>query len=55
MWKEDLEALDGLLDVVSFDFVGDDETLQEVYGPGTTVADLERCLETPAARGWFRT
>lgn len=49
---EDLEALDGLLDVVSFDFVGDDETLQEVYGPGTTVADLERCLETlmPRAR-----
>ncbi|NPV09350.1 MAG: radical SAM protein [Anaerolineae bacterium] len=48
--EEDLEGLDGLLDVVSFDFVGDDDTLREVYGLEATADDLERCLDLLASR-----
>lgn len=43
--EADLTALTGLLDVVSFDFVGDDATLREVYGLDVTVDDLERRME----------
>jgi len=43
--EADLTALAGLLDVVSFDFVGDDATLREVYGLDATVEDLELRME----------
>lgn len=42
--EEELAALEPLLDVVSFDFVGDDETLREVYGVDATADDYERCF-----------
>lgn len=45
----DLQALGGLLDVVSFDYVGDDRTLREVYGLDATVDDLDRRLERLSA------
>jgi hypothetical protein len=35
----DMKAIAPLVDVVSFDFVGDDETIHEVYGTERTVAD----------------
>jgi uncharacterized radical SAM superfamily protein len=35
----EMEAIAPLVDVVSFDFVGDDETIHEVYGLDRTVAD----------------
>jgi uncharacterized radical SAM superfamily protein len=37
--KEEMEAIAPLVDVVSFDFVGDDETVREVYGLDRTVDD----------------
>ena len=37
--EEDMEAIAPLVDVVSFDFVGDDDTIQEVYGLERTVDD----------------
>mgnify|MGYP005840862699 CR=1 FL=1 len=42
----DLAALQPLLDVVSFDFVGDDETIREVYGLDVSVDDYEKCFAT---------
>ncbi len=47
--EADLTALAGLLEVVSFDFVGDDATLREVYGLDATVDDLERRMQRLAA------
>jgi uncharacterized radical SAM superfamily protein len=35
--EEELRTIVPLVDVVSFDFVGDEETVQEVYGHGRTV------------------
>ncbi len=35
--EEELRAIVPLVDVISFDFVGDDETAREVYGHGRTV------------------
>jgi hypothetical protein len=37
--EAEMEAIAPLVDVVSFDFVGDDATIQEVYGLERTVAD----------------
>lgn len=36
---EEMEEIAPLVDVVSFDFVGDDATIQEVYGTNRTVID----------------
>jgi uncharacterized radical SAM superfamily protein len=35
----DMETISTLVDVVSFDFVGDDETIRQVYGTERTVED----------------
>jgi hypothetical protein len=37
--EREIEAIAPLVDVVSFDFVGDDDTIREVYGLGRTVDD----------------
>jgi uncharacterized radical SAM superfamily protein len=37
--EAEMETIAPLVDVVSFDFVGDDATIQEVYGTGRTVDD----------------
>ncbi len=37
--EDEIQAIAPLVDVVSFDFVGDDETIREVYGMERTVAD----------------
>ncbi len=37
----EMEAITPLVDVISFDFVGDDQTIREVYGLERTVADYE--------------
>jgi uncharacterized radical SAM superfamily protein len=37
--EEEMEALSPLVDVISFDFVGDDSTIREVYGTDRTVGD----------------
>jgi hypothetical protein len=37
--EAELETIAPLVDVISFDFVGDDTTIGEVYGTGRTVAD----------------
>ena len=42
---DDLAAIAPLGGTVSFDFVGDDETINEVYGLSATADDYERCLE----------
>ncbi|MGQ9585671.1 MAG: radical SAM protein [Anaerolineae bacterium] len=39
------EAIASLVDVVSFDFVGDKETIREVYGLEATVEDYRRTYE----------
>ena len=39
--EAEMEVIAPLVDVVSFDFVGDDETIREVYGLERTVADYE--------------
>jgi uncharacterized radical SAM superfamily protein len=39
--EAEMEAIAPLVDVVSFDFVGDDQTIREVYGLERTVADYE--------------
>ncbi|MHB0878622.1 MAG: radical SAM protein, partial [Anaerolineae bacterium] len=41
---DEVEALQPLLDVVSFDFVGDDETLRQVYGLEVGADEYERCF-----------
>ena len=35
----EMQTIAPLVDIVSFDFVGDDETIREVYGTGRTVED----------------
>jgi hypothetical protein len=40
--EEEVKAIAPLVDVVSFDFVGDDTTIREVYGIERTVGDYER-------------
>lgn len=40
--EEEAEAIAPLVDVISFDFVGDDATIQEVYGLDATVGDYRR-------------
>ena len=40
--EEEMRAIAPLVDVISFDFVGDDETIREVYGLDCTVADYAR-------------
>jgi uncharacterized radical SAM superfamily protein len=37
--EDEIQAIAPLVDTVSFDFVGDDETIQEVYGIDRTVGD----------------
>ena len=37
--EDEMQTLAPLVDVVSFDFVGDDRTIREVYGTGRTVDD----------------
>ena len=43
--EADLAAIRPLVDVVSFDFVGDDETIRQVYGLKRTVADYVACYQ----------
>jgi uncharacterized radical SAM superfamily protein len=43
--EADLVAIAPYTDVVSFDFVGDDETIREVYGLDRTVADYVRTYQ----------
>jgi hypothetical protein len=43
--ETDLLAIASYTDVVSFDFVGDDDTIREVYGLDCTVADYVRTYE----------
>lgn len=43
--EADLRAIIPYTDVVSFDFVGDDETIHEVYGLDCTVADYVRTYQ----------
>ena len=43
--EADLLAIVPYIDVVSFDFVGDDETIREVYGLDRTVADYMRTYQ----------
>lgn len=43
--EEDVRAIAPLADVVSFDFVGDDDTIHEVYGLHKTVADYVACYQ----------
>lgn len=45
-----IEAVAPLADVVSFDFVGDDATIREVYGLERTVADYAACYARLKAR-----
>ena len=40
--EEEATALEGLADVISFDLVGDDDTIAEVYGLKVTVEDYRR-------------
>ena len=44
--EADLRVIAPYTDVVSFDFVGDDETIHEVYGLDRTVADYVRTYQT---------
>jgi uncharacterized radical SAM superfamily protein len=43
--EEEMEVIAPLVDVVSFDFVGDDATIREVYGLERTVDDYIRTYE----------
>lgn len=43
--EAEAEAIAPLVDVVSFDFVGDDATIREVYGLEATVEDYRRTYE----------
>ncbi len=43
--QTDLEAIRPYVDTVSFDLVGDDETIQEVYGMDRTVDDYAACYQ----------
>lgn len=43
--EEDLQAIAPLTDMISFDFVGDDDTIREVYGLNKTVPDYVACYQ----------
>ncbi|HIP96662.1 MAG TPA: radical SAM protein [Anaerolineae bacterium] len=43
--EEDVQAIVPFVDVISFDFVGDDDTIREVYGLHKTVADYVACYQ----------
>ncbi len=43
--EEDVQAIAPFVDVISFDFVGDDDTIREVYGLHKTVADYVACYQ----------
>jgi len=43
--EAELQAIASCVDIVSFDFLGDDETIREVYGLDCTVADYVRTYE----------
>jgi uncharacterized radical SAM superfamily protein len=43
--EEEIQAIAPLTDVVSFDFVGDDETIHEVYGLDRSVEDYARTYQ----------
>ncbi len=47
---EELDLVQPLLDVVSFDFVGDDRTLREVYGLDAGADEVERSFAVLSAR-----
>lgn len=40
MFEEDIKVLSPFIDAVSFNFIGDDETIKEVYGLDKTVSDF---------------
>ena len=46
----DAEAIAAIADVVSFDFVGDDRTIREVFGLRRRVADYVRCYARLSAK-----
>lgn len=43
--EEDVQAIAPFVDMISFDFVGDDETIREVYGLAKSVADYATCYQ----------
>ncbi len=43
--EEDIQAIAPYVDVISFDFVGDDETIRQVYGLERTVEDYVRTYQ----------
>ncbi len=49
--REEAEAIAPCVDVISFDFVGDDETIQEVYGLERRVEDYVKTYDL--LRGYF--
>jgi len=49
--REEAEAIASYVDVISFDFVGDDETIQEVYGLERRVGDYVKTYDL--LRGYF--
>jgi uncharacterized radical SAM superfamily protein len=49
--REEVEAIAHCVDVISFDFVGDDETIQEVYGLDRRVEDYVETYDL--LRGYF--
>lgn len=48
--EEEMDAIARYVDTVSFDFVGDDQTIQEVYGLNLTVEDYVRVYGQLAQR-----
>lgn len=46
MDDDDIEQISQVADVVSFDFVGDDQTIREVYGLDKTVSDYMRVYQS---------
>jgi len=42
----EIDQLAGIADCVSFDFVGDDATIQNVFGNGRTVEDYIQCYQS---------
>jgi uncharacterized radical SAM superfamily protein len=50
MDEKDVEILSDTIDVVSFDFVGDDRTINEIYGLNRSVKDYEESYEALSGR-----
>ncbi|HWR09112.1 radical SAM protein [Sporomusa sp.] len=44
--EADIDKLAAVADCVSFDFVGDDTTIQEVFGNGRTAEDYIKCYQS---------